>query len=128
MVKTFGVIPYSFEAIPEVVVDNEGGYKFIVVELSDASGRKRLVVRGEQTRRHHRRVFSLFSRIEGWFENGIVRKPLGGGKIRVSQAEKIVRIWGKSHRYGLELNRDLTVELLRKAFPDFQISTQVPKH
>ena len=45
----------------------------------------------------------------------------GGGAIRVDPAERTIVLSGESTAYGAEPDRDETVALLKKAYPDYDV-------
>lgn len=105
--------------VQEVVIDPCGGFKYIAVKLVDGSGFEKLVVRANEECINHMDILSLL-----WEEiNPSDSRPcwVGGGQIWVSPKEKIIHIWGRSGDFGQEPDRQQTVSLLQKTFPDFQI-------
>ena len=104
--------------VPDVAIDSCDGYKFIVAELTDGNGGKRLVVRANQTRTFHRDILALL-RLEVRPLNAYCN---GGGRIEIKSQEKTIRIWGGSEEFGEEDDRKETVRMLQAAFPEFQVT------
>jgi len=111
----------TIEEVPVVVVDQEGGHKYIVVLLSDDNEEK-IIVRADKRHEWHRDILFELQREVRQF--GLRAQCLGGGYIRVSSEQKAIRIWDYSSDFGREPNRELTAAMLRGAFPDFKIEVR----
>ena len=106
--------------VSEVVIDLYEGNKFIVAMLIDTNGEERLVVRANARCVNHSHIHDLL--LEEVRPNGLRAALLGGGSIQVNHKAKTIRIWGKSGDFGQEPDRQQTVAMLQKAFPDFQVT------
>ena len=98
-----------------------GGYKFIVVQLTDGGGEKKLIVRANENCEFHADIFDELLRHEDL--DTLSPKCVGGGNIEVDPEEKRIRIRSSSSRYGREPDRQLTVRMLQVAFPDYQVKS-----
>lgn len=106
--------------VPEVVIDSNGGHKFIVAELIDDDGNKRLIVRANQQCEEHKNILRLLG--EEIKESSLRVYCVGGGHIRINQETKTIRIAGDSALYGTEPDRQKTVSMLQVAFPEFRVT------
>lgn len=103
--------------LPTVLIDESGGYKFIVaiVKIGDKS---KMVIRADATCDYHRDILRQLS-----FEiSGGKACCIGGGNINIDPGNKVIKIWGSSGDFGVEPDRSETIRLLREAFPDFNIN------
>lgn len=103
--------------VKDVVVNSRDGYKYVLIEVADENGDKKLVIRANETVRWHEDIVKLFQR-----ECKLSARCLGGGRIWIDAAQKKIRLWDYSGDYGRE-DRSKTVEVLKTAFPDFEITT-----
>ncbi|MBI2064916.1 MAG: hypothetical protein HYT62_02595 [Candidatus Yanofskybacteria bacterium] len=103
--------------LADVVIDARGGYKFIVVRVSDGVNNK-LVIRANENCGYHRDILGLLRREAPDFRMSCV----GGGRINIDPANKRIDIWSSSGDFGVEPDRRNTAEMLRIAFPDFEIT------
>lgn len=106
--------------VREVVIDPAEGYKFIVAQLTDGNGGKRLVVRANQDCSYHRDILALLRREVR--PHGLDAHCTGGGRIEINPTEKTIRIWDSSGDFGEEDDRKETVRMLQVAFPDYQVT------
>ncbi len=63
--------------VPEVVIDPSDGYKFIVGQLTDGNGGKRLVVRANQDCSMHYKILAMLAREVQ--SSGLRANCIGGG-------------------------------------------------
>jgi len=131
----------AFEEVKSVLIGENGGYKFIVVELVQGDERK-VVVRATDLAQYHAGIFSrtlwrryhardcagnLSKREEELCREcscncAIQLKCLGGGRIHLDRVNKTIHIWDRSTGYGLEPDRETrTVGLLQEAYPEFEV-------
>lgn len=134
----------AFEDIQTVQICSDGGYKFIVVELT-LGDEKKVVIRGNDEndlsnyhagifyrtlwhKFHQRRCSGARAKKEEDLCQscdcgaGVQLKCLGGGRISASLADKTIRIWDRSGSFGLEPEREIrTAALLQAAFPEHRI-------
>lgn len=104
---------------PDVIIDGNGTYKFIVAQIKDKVGNVKLIVRADRTCSFHREILKQVIKKET--EELIPIQCIGGGVIRVIDKEKIIRIFGESQDFGMEPSRENTRLMLEKAFPEFQV-------
>lgn len=111
----------TLSELPVVIIDEEGGYKFIVAKVSEGEASK-LVVRANASCELHRYILSKLE-LEA---SGLNARCIGGGRIEINPTNKTIKIWGKSGDFGLEPDRANTVRMLSGAFPDFKIESSTP--
>ncbi|MBI2062082.1 MAG: hypothetical protein HYT64_00060 [Candidatus Yanofskybacteria bacterium] len=112
----------TINEVREVVIDSVEVYKFIVAQLTDGNGGKRLVVRANESCRYHQDAFDLLR--QEVRPHGLDVHCIGGGKIEISLAEKTVCVWDSSWDFGEEPNRKETIRMLQAAFPDYQVTQE----
>jgi len=108
----------KLDEIPTVVIDEIGGYKFILARVSDGAGNEKLVVRAcdkPELDYHWKLVRALAHESKVLYV-----ECLGGGRISVDPTKKTIRLWDSSGDYGLEPRQE-TVKLLKTEFPDFEV-------
>ena len=112
--------------IPTVTIDNKGVFKYILIEVEDKSGDKRVFVRGSEKFEFHKENFvSFFSELKKY---NIDKKQYrikcpGGGRISISD-KQTMSIYGYSKSYGLG-DHLKAKELIKQesCFRDFIIET-----
>lgn len=104
--------------IPNVVIDDEGGRKYIVAKIVDTQRVDHLVVRANEWCEYHRDILNdLRKECDACFRAQCV----GGGYINVDPEKKKIIIWGSSGDFGREPSRKATVQMLQNAFPKFTV-------
>lgn len=109
----------QLQDLAEVVVDSDGGYKYIVIEVSNEAGNMRRIVRGNAHMEYHRDIYEEVCR---QFPAAWRARCIGGGRITVNQRKRTAAIWDSSGSYGLEPDRAETVRMLQRAFPGFEVT------
>jgi hypothetical protein len=109
-----------FENLPEVVVsfNNEDDVKFIVAVVSKLSGENKTVLRGSDLT-HHEYILGRLETEIGDEDKQI--NCLGGGNLAIDKHKKNILAYSESHDYGRESNRNQTIEMLQRAFPDHSV-------
>jgi phosphohistidine phosphatase len=80
---------------PQIVIDDEGVFKYIVIECSISTYKLRYV-RGSARFQYHPEIYQAFL-----YESGIKScKCLGGGRIEHSKLGQSLRVFGKSETFG----------------------------
>ena len=75
----------DLENIPQVAIDAKGGYKYIVAEVSDETGNKKLLVRANEGCGYHYQILSLVRE-----ETGLRARCIGGGIICIKPDKKTI--------------------------------------
>lgn len=106
------------ESIPDVFIDTSGGEKFIVAEVR-INDIKKLVIRALNKCKYH---FDIETKLRAEVRPlGLMAWCVGGGKYRIDNDLKTLLIWSESGEFGREPDRNKTVEMLQRAFPEFTI-------
>ncbi len=111
----------TLSELQSVIIDEVGGYKFIVAKVSEGEASK-LVVRANANCSFHRDILGLL-RHEA---SNLNARCIGGGNIEVDPTNKVIKIWGSSGDFGVEPNRAETVKMLNEAFLEFKIESTTP--
>jgi hypothetical protein len=101
--------------IPNVIVDPEGGYKYILAVVFSYNGRKK-VVRADKQCDFHREILERLE--DEVYPLGT--RCVGGGQIRINPKEKVIEIGGRSGDFG-RADHGIAKELLQAKFPDYEI-------
>ena len=92
--------------IPQVDIDSEGGYKFILVEHKE-----NYYVWAEGSCEWHRDILANYN-----CAYNIRARCEGGGRIAVDPIVKTIEVWGVSGDFGRP-DYDIVKEVLQKNFP-----------
>ncbi|XP_056379562.1 14 kDa phosphohistidine phosphatase-like [Hyla sarda] len=108
----------DLDSVPEVVIDPEGVFKYILVRVSSEPERYRDIVRGTKSAEYHNHIFEkLDPEIQAL---GLKCKCLGGGKIEHNSKDKKIRVFGESTGYG-KADHSVTAEKLRSTYSDYEV-------
>lgn len=98
---------------------------FVVVEVTNAIGQTKTLVRSNHSGSHRETFLHFLKGMEGGCRSSEWKlldvKCVGGGRINVDNVEKRIRIQGVSGNYGLEPDRNKTIEALRRAYPNYEV-------
>ncbi|KAJ6653868.1 hypothetical protein lerEdw1_008616 [Lerista edwardsae] len=109
----------NLRSLAAVEIDSEGTFKYILVRVESDTGEKRNIVRGSASAECHTNLFEkLCPEME---EQGFVCTCLGGGKIEHNSKDKKIHVFGLSTGCG-KADHNVTVELLKSVFQDYEIS------
>ncbi|NWX87322.1 PHP14 phosphatase, partial [Nothoprocta ornata] len=110
----------AMATVPEVDIDADGTFKYILVRLQRPGGEERRdIVRGTKAAEFHNHIFE---KVNPEMEKlGFECKCLGGGKIEHNSKDKKIRVFGLSTGYG-KADHSVTVELLKKVYTDYEIT------
>ncbi|XP_060627590.2 14 kDa phosphohistidine phosphatase-like [Anolis sagrei] len=114
----------ELSAVPEVELDAEGTFKYILVRVQRGGGgggseEHRDIVRGTAAAEFHNHIFE---KVNPEMEKlGFACKCLGGGKIEHNSKDKKIRVFGLSTGYG-KADHAATVEILKRTYKDYQIT------
>jgi len=113
-----------FHTLQRVVIDRQGGYKFIVVRVTDSNGRGKMVIRAKAECEYHRDILAILR--QELMPHNLDARCIGGGRIQVAPEGKTIHIWDYSGDFGKEPNRSYTVRMLKRAFPGHKVSRARP--
>nr|XP_046248050.1 14 kDa phosphohistidine phosphatase [Scatophagus argus] len=106
--------------IPDVEIDQEGTFKYILVRVKVKDGdQSKDIVRGTKSAEYHNHIFEKVS--PAMEALGMECKCLGGGKIEHNSQEKKLRVFGESTAFG-KADHSVSVEKLKSAFSGYEIT------
>ncbi|XP_013915291.1 PREDICTED: 14 kDa phosphohistidine phosphatase-like [Thamnophis sirtalis] len=109
----------QLSSVPEVEMDPDGTFKYILVRVQRGADEHRDIVRGTADAEFHNHIFEKVNpEMEKLF---LVCKCLGGGKIDHNSKDKKIRVFGLSTGYG-KADHSVTVEILKRTYKDYKIS------
>ena len=100
--------------IPICFIEPKGVYKYVQINYNN-----QIYIRGIKKCKYHKGIYHNFIKE--------IEKPktkcLGGGRIKFEPEEKNIFVYGYSNAYGrYEGQHEKTVEILKKFYPDFNIT------
>ncbi|XP_035684863.1 14 kDa phosphohistidine phosphatase-like isoform X2 [Branchiostoma floridae] len=107
-------------AIPDVEIDPDGKFKYILIRCHGPGDVSKDIVRGFAWAEYHDHIYGKVKPVLD--ELQIQSQVLGGGKITHESAEKKIHVYGKSTGFG-QADHSITVEKLKKKFPDYSSIT-----
>ncbi|XP_007245488.2 14 kDa phosphohistidine phosphatase [Astyanax mexicanus] len=112
----------SLDKVPDVEIDSEGKFKYILVRVKVKGGTDHKdIVRGTKSAEYHNHIFEKVNpALEAL---GVECSVLGGGKIEHNNTEKKLRVFGESTGYG-KADHAVTVEKLKTVFKDYEITME----
>ncbi|XP_058494714.1 si:dkey-51e6.1 [Solea solea] len=106
--------------IPEVEIDPEGTFKYILVRVKVKDGDSHKdIVRGTKSAEYHNHIFEKVA--PSMEALGMECKCLGGGKIEHNSQEKKLRVFGESTAFG-KADHSVTAEKLKIVFSNYDIT------
>ncbi|KAL5483995.1 hypothetical protein EMCRGX_G020421 [Ephydatia muelleri] len=109
----------ALNKVEDVEIDADGVFKYILIEIKEIDkkskqevGRKK-IVRGFSWAEYHS---DIMDRVAPHFtELGLQYECVGGGRIKHSQSNKTLHVYGYSVSFG-QAKHQLTLELLKKKY------------
>ncbi|KAH7723813.1 sex-regulated protein janus-A-like protein [Aphelenchoides avenae] len=109
----------ALAAIPNVDIDPQGVFKYILIQVTDESTKdKKLIVRGYGKCEYHADIFDEVQRVVG---SGIRCKCPGGGRIDHDATNKKLKVYGYSQGFG-KADHSKAVDLLKEKYPNYTIT------
>ncbi|XP_050521107.1 14 kDa phosphohistidine phosphatase-like isoform X2 [Daktulosphaira vitifoliae] len=115
----------TLKKIPDVELDNGGRYKYILVKVTDHNNDSNLfkyVVHGGRQFEYHADIYDHLKKTIKPVELNVTTKMMGGGWVE--HGDKSILVEGASVQYG-PADHNITVEILKKKYPDYQVSCNV---
>eukprot|EP00092_Neocalanus_flemingeri_P014782 GFUD01015953.1.p1 GENE.GFUD01015953.1~~GFUD01015953.1.p1 ORF type:complete len:127 (-),score=31.09 GFUD01015953.1:113-493(-) len=107
----------GLNSVPDVEIDPEGKFKYILVKISSTESESKLIVRGTKKAEFHP---DIFAKVEPELKrSGFSCEVQGGGKIIHQPEGKSIKVFSKSTGYG-KADHSLATAILKKAFPDYE--------
>uniref|UniRef100_A0A915Q0G3 Sex-regulated protein janus-B n=1 Tax=Setaria digitata TaxID=48799 RepID=A0A915Q0G3_9BILA len=109
----------SLENIPDVDIDPEGLFKYVMIKVTaKLTGEEKLVIRGYKHCKWHKNIFKQTEKEVG---SSFSLKCVGGGRINHEPQKKSLFVYGYSQRYG-QAKHEKTVSILRTKYPEYKIT------
>ncbi len=110
----------NFNMIPIATIDEDGVYKYIQIKCNNDY----IFIRGRKDCKYHRNIYNKFLKeVDMYHLDKSLCNCVGGGRIKKSSKNKIIKIYGYSKVYGRSENQhEKTKEILQKFYPDYEIS------
>lgn len=121
--RFFAAMDEALKSIPTVSIDSEGVFKYVLIKVhkteEGAADSEKFIVRGFKWGPFHADIYEATQeKIE---KLGLETECVGGGRIEHNPSEKKLKVYGYSQGYG-RADHEVTTELLKKEFPDYNIS------
>uniref|UniRef100_A0A8C5GB13 14 kDa phosphohistidine phosphatase n=1 Tax=Gouania willdenowi TaxID=441366 RepID=A0A8C5GB13_GOUWI len=111
---------HALSKIPDVEIDPEGTFKYILVNVKVKDGdASKEIVRGTKSAEYHNHIFDKVS--PAMEALGMECKCLGGGKIEHNSQEKKLRVFGESTAFG-KADHAVSAEKLKTVFNNYEIT------
>ncbi|XP_020287788.1 sex-regulated protein janus-A-like [Pseudomyrmex gracilis] len=108
------------DKIEDVNIDT-GTFKYVLCQIfeSKSDDNSKHVVRGDGKCEYHQDVWNKLKRLLR--EHNLRGKCVGGGRMEHDPDKKVIKVYGYSYQYG-RANHELTVEILQKKYPDYNVT------
>ncbi|XP_034247309.1 14 kDa phosphohistidine phosphatase-like isoform X1 [Thrips palmi] len=121
--RLFAAMADALNTIPTVSIDNEGVFKYVLIKVhkteEGATDSEKFIVRGFKWGPYHADIYEATQeKIE---KLGFETECVGGGRIEHNPSEKKLKVYGYSQGYG-RADHEVTTELLKKEYPDYNVS------
>ncbi|CAD6190981.1 unnamed protein product [Caenorhabditis auriculariae] len=104
--------------VPDVEIDPKGVFKYILIKVTDkATDENKFIVRGDHRHTFHADIFDATKEAT---PKDFKLKCVGGGRINHEDSKKDILVYGYSQGYG-QADHTISVELLKKAYPDYNV-------
>ncbi|KAJ1373201.1 hypothetical protein KIN20_035549 [Parelaphostrongylus tenuis] len=105
--------------ISDVDIDPSGTFKYILIQCSDKKNNDvKYIVRGYYKCNFHADILKVARNDAG---DAFKLKCVGGGRIKHESDEKRILVYGYSQGFG-QADHSITVDILKKRYPDYQIT------
>jgi len=105
----------DLDIVPEVEIDPEGKFKYILLCVRGGSGSSKLVVRGTGRAEFHPDILAAVE--PDLLAAGLQCEVRGGGKIL--HQNNSIKVFSKSTGFG-KADHSKTVEILKNHFPEYE--------
>ena len=110
----------ALDRLPAVQISKEGRFKYVLIEAFDEQGNTRYLVRGDIRVGYH--VYCAQPTIDELRSRSLFAKVLGGGRMEHYPKQKLLKIYGYSHSFGME-DKAITAAVCQRTFPQYTITT-----
>ncbi|XP_071948098.1 14 kDa phosphohistidine phosphatase-like [Antedon mediterranea] len=106
----------ELDTINDVEIDENGVFKYVLIKVKGKTCTKH-IVRGHAWAEYHADIYEQV-------EEAIGQKKcqcVGGGRINHEMFNQSIHVYGYSVGFG-KANHEITVEILNKKYPDYEIT------
>uniref|UniRef100_A0A0A9ZD48 Sex-regulated protein janus-A n=2 Tax=Lygus hesperus TaxID=30085 RepID=A0A0A9ZD48_LYGHE len=112
------------DQVPDVEIDPEGRFKYVLIRVyapttRDGNEPSKMVVRGNARGAYHADIYD--ETMQTLVKLNLDSECVGGGRIEHHPAQKIIKIYGYSQGFG-KADHEISSELVKKAFPDYNVT------
>ncbi|XP_032674999.1 14 kDa phosphohistidine phosphatase-like [Odontomachus brunneus] len=120
-IHRFATMSQLLDQVADVDIDDRGRFKYILIDVKDTiNNASKQVVRGYVRAQWHADIFDEVSE-QVKKHSGLKANCVGGGRIEHHPDDKLIKVYGYSQGFGKADHR-VSVELLKKKFPDYNVT------
>ncbi|XP_019396044.1 PREDICTED: 14 kDa phosphohistidine phosphatase [Crocodylus porosus] len=109
----------DLSAVPDVDIDADGVFKYVLLRVRPPSGAPKDVVRGYGWAEYHADIYEqAAAELE---PRGFQCECLGGGRIAHQSAERRIHVYGYSVGFG-RAKHSVSTEKLKAKYPDYEVT------
>ncbi|NXT12962.1 PHP14 phosphatase, partial [Prunella fulvescens] len=109
----------ALSRVPDVQIDGDGVFKYVLVRVRGAGAPAKDVVRGHGWAEYHADLFERTA--EELARHGLSCECLGGGRLSHRPEERKIHVYGYSVGFG-RADHAVTTEKLKAEYPDYEIT------
>ncbi|NWW33274.1 PHP14 phosphatase, partial [Panurus biarmicus] len=109
----------SVASVPDVQIDGDGVFKYVLVRVRGAGALAKDVVRGHGWAEYHADLFERTA--EELARHGLSCECLGGGRLSHRPEERKIHVYGYSVGFG-RADHAVTTEKLKAEYPNYEIT------
>ncbi|KAL2297917.1 hypothetical protein Nmel_016872 [Mimus melanotis] len=109
----------ALSRVPDVQIDGDGVFKYVLVRVRGAGAPAKDVVRGHGWAEYHADLFERTA--EELARYGLSCECLGGGRLSHRPEERKIHVYGYSVGFG-RADHAVTTEKLKAEYPDYEIT------
>ena len=113
--------PASLSSVPEVQIDADGVFKYVLITVEHGGGARHTLVRGHAWAAYHDDVFQHYRPSLAAVPGVTSVSCPGGGRIAVDAILKRARVYGHSIGYG-RAKHAVTAAALTRALPGWAVT------
>mmetsp|Transcript_12651 Transcript_12651/g.20450 ORF Transcript_12651/g.20450 Transcript_12651/m.20450 type:complete len:182 (-) Transcript_12651:152-697(-) len=111
----------SLDGVAPFEIDQDAKQKYVLIRVGNGN-EERFLVRGKKFAAYH--VNAAQATLDILRERGVEYTVLGGGRIRHSNEQKTIDVFGYSYGFpwdGGVKRHDITVSVLQNGFPEYKV-------
>ncbi|XP_039939379.1 14 kDa phosphohistidine phosphatase [Hirundo rustica] len=109
----------ALSRVPDVQIDADGVFKYVLVRVRGAGALAKDVVRGHGWAEYHADLFERTA--EELARHGLSCECLGGGRLSHRPEERKIHVYGYSVGFG-RADHAVTTEKLKAEYPNYEIT------